>query len=100
MCLLGGILHLLGYIIVDSRVMAIGYLFLSFTAYTLFSIALAHINNIYTKNKIGNLCVFIFWTYVAECFIYVGKLIFNQNIWFPYVSYFIFLILSLVVGLT
>ena len=97
--LIGGIIHFLGYLFNWSRAMAIGYLFISMTAAALFSIALAKISDGYAKNKIGNLSVFWFWLSIADLTIYISvELILNE--WIAYISFFVFLVLSLVAGIT
>ena len=55
----------------SGKLMAIGYLFLSLTAVTLYSIILASINFNFTKNKIGSFCVFWFWNMIANLVIFI-----------------------------
>ena len=79
--------------------MAIGYLFVAITAVALSSIVLAKIHDDYGHNKVGNLCVFVFWVAICNLYLYITVDILLDQ-WFAYISFFIFLLLSLVAGIT
>jgi len=59
--------------------MLVGYLLLAISAYSLFIIPLGMINAEYPKNRLGGMCVFIFWYYISNFAIALGQYSFNQN---------------------
>ena len=70
-CLIGGVIHYIGFLTGSASFMAIGYLFLSLTAVPLYSIVLASINFNFSKNKLGSFCVFWFWNMIANLIVFM-----------------------------